>query len=34
VIQKATEIDKKKFTEAEKLLLEGAKERDLVYGGL
>lgn len=34
VIEKATEIDKEKFRHAEKSLLEGAKEADIVYGGL
>lgn len=34
VIEKATEIDKAKFRTAEKSLLEGAKEVDIVYGGL
>lgn len=34
VIEKATEIDKEKFRHAEKSLLEGAKEVDIVYGGL
>lgn len=27
-------MDHTKFVEAEKLLLEGAKEKDIVYGGL
>jgi glutamate dehydrogenase (NAD(P)+) len=27
-------MDHSKFVEAEKLLLEGAKEKDIVYGGL
>lgn len=34
VIEKATQIDHGKFVEAEKKLLEGAKEKDIVYGGL
>lgn len=34
MIEKATEIDKEKFRAAEKSLLEGAKEADIVYGGL
>lgn len=34
VIQKATEVDGSKFLEAEKALLEGAREKDIVYGGL
>lgn len=34
VIEKATEIEHSKFRAAEKSLLEGAKERDIVYGGL
>lgn len=34
VIEKATEIEHEKFRVAEKSLLEGAKEKDIVYGGL
>lgn len=34
MIEKATQIDHRKFVEAEKSLLEGAKEKDIVYGGL
>lgn len=34
VIEKATRIDHNKFVQAEKSLLEGAKEKDIVYGGL
>jgi hypothetical protein len=34
VIEKATQIDHSKFAKAEKSLLEGAKEKDIVYGGL
>lgn len=34
MIEKATEIGYEKFREAEKSLLEGAKESDIVYGGL
>lgn len=34
VIEKATQIDHSKFVQAEKSLLEGAKEKDIVYGGL
>jgi glutamate dehydrogenase (NAD(P)+) len=34
VIEKATEIEHSKFVEAGKSLLEGAKEKDIVYGGL
>lgn len=34
VIEKATQIDHSKFAQAEKSLLEGAKEKDIVYGGL
>ena len=34
VIEKATEIEHEKFRAAEKSLLEGAKEKDIVYGGL
>lgn len=34
MIQKATEVDGSKFLEAEKALLEGAREKDIVYGGL
>ena len=34
MVQKATEVDGERFREAEKNLLEGAKEKDIVYGGL
>jgi len=34
VVEKATRIDHSKFEQAEKKLLEGAKEKDIVYGGL
>ena len=34
VIEKATQIDHSKFAQAEKSLLDGAKEKDIVYGGL
>ena len=34
VIEKATQIDHSKFIQAEKKLLEGASEKDIVYGGL
>lgn len=34
MVQKATEVDSERFREAEKNLLEGAKEKDIVYGGL
>ena len=34
MIEKATEADPARFVEARKMLLEGAKERDIVYAGL
>lgn len=34
VIEKGTKVDHSKFVQAEKKLLEGAKEKDIVYGGL
>jgi hypothetical protein len=34
VIEKGTQIDHRKFVQAEKSLLEGATEKDIVYGGL
>jgi hypothetical protein len=34
VIEKGTNVEHSKFVEAEKKLLEGAKEKDIVYGGL
>ena len=34
VVQKATGGDEKKYDKARKKLLEGATERDIVYGGL
>lgn len=34
MVQKATEVDKEKFRAAEKNLLMGAREQDIVYAGL
>ena len=34
VVQKATDADPASFDKARKMLLEGAKERDIVYAGL